>query len=212
MCRPRTSLNRAGLQGIIARLLFIVLLPLPMLAFVAGGDQASEEASGIKLLSEETREEAIACGKRGAECAVTPYLLCPSNPRYSVRLATPYSRIAFAVYEAQRRHRQARPPSRGAANHWGVGLYVSPANDSEKADSIERVFIRRANEAIQPMTVTLAPVFVDRADGSKVQLSKGFFAFPMDAFRPLSAITLAFIGPSGEVNCTLDQRKLSNLR
>jgi len=184
-----------------------------MAVLVSGENQGSAGAGGIKLLNDETWHEAIACGKAGAECAVTPYLLCPSNPRYTVRLATPYSRVAFSVYEAQRRHRQARPPTVGAVNSWRVGLFVSPASDSQLADSIEKVFVRRGNQTIEPTTITLAPVVIgDRGDGKKVQLSKGFFAFPLDAFRPLSDVTIVFIGPSGEMTCVLNQRELSTLR
>ena len=212
MRKTRTVWERALLQGAVVLLLFVGCQPVRTLAFMAYEDRISEGTNGIRLLTDETRQQAIACGEAGAECALMPYLLCASNRRYAVRLATPYSRIAFSAYEAQRTHRQARPPSRGAANHWGVGLFVSPSNDPQQADSIEKVFIRRGSEIIQPATITLAPVVVTRGNGSQVRLSKGFFAFPMDAFRPTSDITLVFVGPSGEMTCGLDQGKLSALR
>lgn len=182
------------------------------LAVPYGSRQLSEPRVGIKLLTEEARNEAIACGKAGAECALVPYLLCPTNPRYSVRLATPYSRVAFSVYEAERTHRRSRPPTRGAANGWGVGLFVSPANDSELADSIEKAFIRRKDETVSPTTTTLAPVIVDRRPGEKVQLSKAFFAFPLEVFKPGSSVAIVLVGPSGETTCVVDQHQLAILR
>jgi hypothetical protein len=180
------------------------------LASPYGPRQLSEP--GIKYLTEEARIEAIACGKAGAECAVIPYLLCPTDPRYSVRLATPYSRVAFSVYEAERTHRRSRPPTRGGANGWGVGVFVSPASNSEMADSIEKAFIMREDKTIPPTTTTLAPVIVERRPGDKVQLSKAFFAFSPEVFRPGSSLSIVLVGPSGETTCVVDQHHLASLR
>ena len=175
--------------------------------------QVDETAAGIKPLTEETREQAIECGKSGADCAVGPYLLCPSEiDRYSARIATPYSRVASSVFEAVKEHRRLRPMEPGEVNRWGGGVYVSPNANLETADSIQRVVIRRGNQIIQPTTTTLAPVTVENASGAKKQLSRGFFAFPMDAFAPAADITVVFIGPSGEVSCRLAGSTLATLR
>ena len=99
----------------------------------------------------------------------------------------------------------------GAANGWGVGIYVSPSED-DNTDSIERVVIRRAGETIEPITTTLAPVIFTSRGGGQKQLFKGFFAFPMGAFSPASDITIIFIGSTGQVTCSLDHRQLSALR
>jgi hypothetical protein len=101
----------------------------------------------------------------------------------------------------------------GLANRLGTGIYVSPPGASfEQADSIQRVVIRRGDQIIQPTTTTLAPITIQDAAGDKKQLSRGFFAFLLDAFSPTSDITIVLIGRSGESSCTLPRLKLATLR
>src|SRR5580698_5349151 len=72
--------------------------------------QLGDAPAGVKRLTEETQEEAVACGQSGADCAVKPYLLCPSEiDRYSAWIATPYSRIASSIFNAVERHQRLRP-------------------------------------------------------------------------------------------------------
>jgi hypothetical protein len=193
------------------------MLCLAMAAFLGvslnARSHAGEAAAGIELLTEETQEQAIACGKSGADCAVRPYLLCSSEiDRYAARLATPFSRVALSVFEAVEQHQRVRPMEPGEVNRFGVGVYVSPGANFETADSIQRVVIRRANRIIQPTTATLAPITVEHASGARKQLSRGFFAFPMDAFSPTADITIVFDGPSGELSCRLTGSNLAALR
>ena len=175
--------------------------------------QQPDAAAGIARLTLESRREAIACGKSGADCAIAPYRLCPSeNGRYSAWIATPFSRISSSVFEALKNHERPKPLDAGEANAWGVGIYVYPSEDPDHADAIQRVLIRRAGEVIEPATTTIAPVTFTSPAGVTKQLSKGFFAFPKDVFSPACDITIILIGSAGEVNCTFDRRKLSVLR
>jgi hypothetical protein len=177
------------------------------------GLQPPASSGGIKFLTEETHAEAVACGRAGADCAVEPYRLCPvENEHYSAWIASPFSRVASNVYEAIRRRQRVRPMEEIGANGWGVGIYVSPAENYDKAESIERLAIRRGGRTIEPLTSTLAPVPLRDATGATKQVSKGFFAFPMEVFSPAADITIVFVGPFGEATCTLDRRKLSSLR
>ncbi len=183
----------------------------------AGGATAQqrtprEPSRGIRRLSLQAHAEAIACGRQGADCAITPYQLCPdAQHRFVARLATPFSRVAYGVAEAVRNGNRVRPMTPGAANGWGVGIYVLP-DDSEEGDAIQRVFLRRGPRTVQPTTSTVAPWILKRADGATRQLSRGFFAFPMDAFTSERPTTIVFVGSSGESTCTLDTQRLARLR
>jgi hypothetical protein len=168
---------------------------------------------GIKPLDNDTHAQAIACGRSGAECAIMPYRLCPADlDRYSARIATPFSRVASSVYDAKQRRARSEPPTWGSANHWGVGVYVFPSDEFEKAGSIEKVMIQRGDQLIQPTTLTLAPVYLESKLWPRKRASKGYFAFPMEAFLPTSAITVVLVGSSDEVSCRLDRSDLSALR
>ena len=175
--------------------------------------QPAAAAAGITRLTPESRKEAVACGKSGADCAVMPYRSCSSeNRRYSVWIATPFSRIASTIFDALEKHERPKPMDAGEANAWGVGIYVYPSQDYDSADAIQRVRIRRAGETIAPTTTTIAPVTLTNPAGAKKELSKGFFAFPMEVFAPTSEITIVLSGLAEEVTCTFDRRKLSTLR
>ena len=166
---------------------------------------------GIKFLTQDTYAEAIACGRSGAECAVAPYQLCPADiQQYSAWIATPFSRVASSVFERLNRRQRPRAMERGPANDWGLGIYVSPKENSEKADSIQRVAVKRAGLTIEPTTTTLAPLSV--GEGPTRQLSRGFFAFPMDTLSPGGGVTVVLSGASSEVTCSIDRDKLEGLR
>jgi hypothetical protein len=177
------------------------------------GFHQSASEGGITFLTEETHKEAVACGQAGADCAVAPYLLCPvENEHYSAWIASPFSRVASSVYAAVSRRQRVRPMEENGANGWGVGIYVSPAQNYDKAESIQRIAIRRAGHTIEPTTSTFAPVTLAGPGGVTKQVSKGFFAFAMDVFSPAADVTIVFVGPFGQATCTLDRRTLSRLR
>src|SRR5262245_20819702 len=89
--------------------------------------QAPESAAGIRFLNKESRREAVACGRSGADCAVKPYRLCPQNQRFSAWIATPFSRIAASVFESLEKGERPKPWDAGEANAWGAGIYVYPS-------------------------------------------------------------------------------------
>ena len=178
----------------------------------AAQDSGRHRRSGIEPLTLDTHAEAIACGKEGADCAIEPYRLCPDTlVRYRARLATPFSRVASGVAESISNGGRVRPMTPGAANGWGVGIYVLPA-DAGHAEAIQRVFLKQGGDVIQPVTSTVAPWILTRADGTKLQSSRGFFAFPMDAFSPSAPTTVVLVGRLGEATCTLDAERLADLR
>lgn len=187
----------------------MLLRPIALL-FTAAGLFA---AGGIQPITMELRDKAIRCGEAGAHCAIAPYRLAsPETQPFSAWIATPYSRVAFSVFEALRLKQPPRPMEPGAANGWGVGIYVSPAEDYARGDSIRRVVIERAGRAIEPETTTLAPVTLVNAAGEKKQVSKGFFAFPLETFAPTADITIVLMGSAGEIRCPLSRRKLAALK
>jgi hypothetical protein len=173
-----------------------------------------QHAAGIIVpLTEASRDEAIACGRAGEECAIAPYRLCPAvSARYAARIATPFSRIANSVLDALRERRRPNPMVTGVANGWGIGIYVSPAALSSEADAIQRVELRRKGTVVRPLTSTVAPISVTGADGSTRELSRGFFAFSADAFDSSDDTTVVFIGRAGESQCTLERSQLKQLR
>ena len=131
----------------------------------------------LSHLTQETVETAAACGRSGAECVVAPYQLCPSETprRYEAQIATPFSRVAAAAFEAQASGKRFRPIEPAAVNRWGVGIYVFPAERSEAAEAIVRVEIRRDGKVFQPKTTTVGPIATQMPDGSTRQLARGFF-------------------------------------
>jgi hypothetical protein len=179
---------------------------------LAGWHDDASRGTGIAYLTQELYEQAIACGRSGRECAVTRYQLCPGDiKQYSVSIATPFSRVAYSVFERASRRQRARPMERGPANVWGLGVYVSPAADYAGAASVERVVLKRDGRTIEPTTATLAPVTV-AGDGQSMQLVRGYFAFPMEVLSPRSDVTVVVTGAQGDVTCTLSREELMTLQ
>jgi hypothetical protein len=173
---------------------------------------AEPAVTGITDVTLESRRDAIACGKSGDDCLAAYRLCSAENRRYSAWIATPFSRIAFSVFDALKKQERPRPLERGDANMWGVGIYVFPSENYNSADAIQRLEIRREGNTIKPTTTTLAPVYVMNPSGVTKELSKGFFAFPAEVFAPTSEITVVFIGSAEQVTCSLDLHNLSALR
>jgi hypothetical protein len=183
------------------------------LALIHGQDNPKSESGIIPRLSSEAYEQAKLCGRAGEECAVAPYQVCPSErARYSVRVATPFSRVASAVFEGLKSDKPGRGMDRGNANRWGTGIYVLPAERSAGAAGIERLEIRRDGRVIQPLTTTVGPIGVPMPDGSTKQLARGYFAFTPEVFAPSADVTIALTGSSGETKCVVDRSRLAALR
>jgi hypothetical protein len=172
----------------------------------------STDTGIIERLDAETHAQAVACGRSGPACSVAPYQLCASDGRYAARIVTPFSRVASGVNDAMMAGRRPNAMTPGAATRWGVGIYVYPAENSEKADAIQRLEIRRDGRTIQPATSTVGPLSVKATDGSTKQLARGFFAFPVDVFAPTADVTVVFVGSAGETTCVLDAARLRALR
>ena len=193
----------------------LVSLAIGVFCGIGASARASQDSQGgiIERLTLETHEQAVACGRAGAACAVDPYELCPSRTgRYSARITTPYSRVASGVLEALKKGRRPRPMTPGLATRWGLGVYVFPAEHSINADAIQRVEIRREGHVFRPTTSTVAPFAAEMPDGSRRQLARGFFAFPFGALSPESDATIVFIGAAGDTACTLTRDALRKLR
>jgi hypothetical protein len=169
---------------------------------------------GVARLTVASRQDALQCGNAGATCAVDPYQLCPEQAAlYSIRLITPFSRVASAELDA---NTNAQPLGRmgpGAVNPWGVALSVSPAEHSTAAAAISRVEIRRDDgTVIQPEWTTLGAITTTIASGATKRLSRGFFVFPVETFAPRGDLKLILLAESGETTCTLDRSQLAALR
>jgi len=174
---------------------------------------STQMAAGIATLTAASRQQAVECGNAGVSCAITPYDICPEqSERFSVRLITPFSRVATAALEARVNNQPLGRMGPGAVNGWGIALAVSPAAGSPAADGIVRVELRRDDTiVIQPKWTIVGPITTVISTGVTRQLSRGFFVFPVDAFAPTSDVQVVLIGQSGETTCTLDRQQLSHL-
>jgi hypothetical protein len=190
------------------------LLAASLTCSVAAQTEGQRVAGILTHLTAADHSQAMACGRSGAECAVVPYQLCPSEigGRYSAQLATPFSRVAKAAFEGARSGRPVRRMERGAANQWGTGIYVFPAERSVNADAIQRMEIRREGRVIQPLTTTVAPMTATQPHGTAKLLTRGYFGFASEAFAPSADVTIVFIGSSGTTTCTLDREHLQAIR
>lgn len=163
----------------------------------------------VDRLTPDTRQEAMQCGRAGADCAVRPYELCPATNPYPAALVTPFSRVASAALEAGRDGSVPRRMELATLNRWGVAIYVQPGDGPAKIASVE---LRRDGAVISPRTSTTGPITVVRTDGSTHQAARGYFAFQAAAFAPTADVTVVLNGSAGEVLCTLDRRRLASLR
>ena len=177
-------------------------------------EEGASRAGVIHKLTAATRQEAVACGAAGADCALRPYELCEDHSEgYSVRLVTPFSRVAAAALEAKNNRQPLGRMGPGAVNQWGVALVVSPAEGSARAEGIGRVEIRRDDgTVIHPRWTTVTPITTTIGDGATRRLQRGFFVFPDDTFSPESDLKVIFVGHAGESICTLEREQLSMLR
>jgi len=164
-------------------------------------------------LTQQGRDRAVECGRIGPECAITPYELCGSESGpFTVRMVTPFSRVAEAVVEAEAGRKPLGRMGPAAVNRWGIGLSVYPAQGSVAADSIRQVFIRKDGQLVQPIGATVGPITRQASDGTTQSMTRGFFAFTASAFDGSSAVTIILVGSAGETSCTLDRARLGTLR
>jgi hypothetical protein len=199
-CRNRAAVLMAGIFVGLSSFVSVAAQGAPPLA-----------RGVIGRLTAETREEALQCGRAGADCAVRPYELCPAG-QYVATLITPFSRVAVAAMEAQREGRPLGRMGAGAVNRWGAAILVSPAPHVSNPAAIARVEIRRDGRLLQPARVTVGPITTALPDGSTRQSTRGIFTFSADSFEPSTEIHVVFTGSPGESVCSLDRARLAALR
>lgn len=201
--------GRAG----VARLCTVVVVVALAGSSSSAAGQSSARAEGpMQRLTPETREQALACGREGRDCALTPYELCQENADYSVRLITPFSRVAEASLDAEEGRRPVGRIGPATVNRLGIALSVAPAARGSSTASIEQVTIQRDGDVVKPVQATVGPVMTRATDGTIRALNRGFFVFPATAFEPSMDVTITLTGSSGESSCRLDRRRLSALR
>jgi hypothetical protein len=185
------------------------------LAIVCGQAQGTPAAPGpgvIGTLTSQTREQALECGRRGPDCAIVPYQLCPDDQRYTAVLLTPFSRVALAAIDAEKNGRPLGRIGPASVNRWGVSIHVSPVTHAGNPEPIERIELRREGKVIQPTTTTVGPVTITSPSGAAKVSTRGVFNFSADVFEPSAALQLVLVGPSGESGCTLEKAHLRTLR
>jgi hypothetical protein len=192
----------------------LVLMMAGLCPSFLDAEQGDRLSTGpIERLTPETRELALACGRSGAECAVHRYQLCrEGNAHYSLRLITPFSRVAEAAFDSQQTGKPLGRMGPATVNRWGIALSVAPAERSESAAAIKSVEIQRGRILIQPTRSTVGPFTIEVADGSARQLARGFFVFPASAFEPTSDITIVLAGSTGEESCAVNRERLRTLQ
>lgn len=200
-CRDRAPVLVASVFVILSSLVSLVAQGAPPLA-----------KGVIGRLTAETREEALRCGRAGADCAVRPYELCAAGQEYAATLITPFSRVAIAAMEAQRDGRPLGRMGAATVNRWGVAISVSPAPHASTPAAIAHVEIRREARTIQPVKVTLGPIATSLPDGSTRQSTRGIFSFSAEDFEPSTDVDIVLSGSSGEAICTLNPARLGALR
>ena len=204
--------HRHVLRAAVAGLALVAILGVCARAVHAQQGEVARAGGGVAKLTAATRQDAVECGNAGASCAIDPYHVCPlQGDRYSVRLITPFSRVASAALEARNNRQPLGRMGPGAVNGWGVALAVYPAERSRAAEGIVRVEIHRDGTIIEPRGTIVGPVTTTMADGTTKPLSRGFFVFPVETFSPTADLAVVFVGEFDETTCTIDRQTLSTL-
>jgi len=191
----------------------LVLTVVTSCSSIFAADQGDRSLAGpIEHLTSETRALALECGRAGAECAVNRYELCqPLNAQYSVRLITPFSRVAQAAFDAEQGRKPLGRIGPATVNRWGIALSVFPAERSNAAAAIQSVEIHREGQLLRPIRATVGPFTTEGADGSPKQSARGFFSFAANAFEASSDISIVLFGSSGKVSCSINRERLQTL-
>jgi hypothetical protein len=154
---------------------------------------------GIQPLTRESYYHAIECGKSGepqSPCVFYDAGLC-KNDDYTLAMYSPYKQVAFEVWTATSRKREAPTPNYKAAQQTRVVLGVTP-NRAAK-NPLVSVAIKRGGRTITPAVST------PDAGG-------GTFIFDFAAWAPTTAITLELTGKARAISCVLSPAVLARLR
>jgi len=154
---------------------------------------------GIQPLTRESYYHAIECGKSGeaqSPCVFYDAGLC-KNDDYTLALYSPYKQVAFEVWTATSRKREAPMPNYRAAQQTRVVLGVTPIRTAK--NPLTSVAIKRGGRAIAPA------VAMPDAGG-------GTFVFDFAAWAPTTSITIELTGKVRALSCVLSPAVLARFR
>jgi len=154
---------------------------------------------GIQPLTRESYYHAIECGKSGeaqSPCVFYDAGLC-KNDDYTLAMYSPYKQVAFEVWTASSRKREAPTPNYKAAQQTRVVLGVTPVRAAK--NPLASVAIKRGGRTIAPA------VSMPDAGG-------GTFVFDFAAWAPTTSITLELTGKVRAVSCVLSPAVLARFR
>jgi len=154
---------------------------------------------GIQPLTRESYYNAIECGKSGeaqSPCVFYDAGLC-KNDDYTLAMYSPYKQVAFEVWNATSRKREAPMPNYKAAQQTRVVLGVTPIRAAK--NPLVSVAIKRGGKTITPAVST------PDAGG-------GTFVFDFATWAPTTGITLELTGKVRALSCVLSPQVLARFR
>jgi hypothetical protein len=193
--------------------------------------------TGIKPLDAERLAQALAAGEIGADGAYVPYDMRAADygraqapgtvpradsatlfealkrrPPFYFSIRSPYSTAAALAKEAMENYDPRPEVTADELNSMEVVVFVGPADDFTKTDSIASVTIKRGDEVIQPLYTELVTVHVPISPEQTRPVEQGDFAFPFSVFEPTSDITLVMVGKTGTFEWTITREELSRMK
>ena len=165
----------------------------------AAARRRRDASKGIQPLTRDSYYHAIECGTSGeaqSPCVFYDAGLC-KNDDYTLALYSPYKQVAFEVWSATSRKREAPMPNYKAAQQTRVVLGVTPIRAAR--NPLASVAIKRGGRTIAPAVST------PDAGG-------GTFVFDFAAWAPNTSITIELTGKVRLVSCVLSPAVLARLR
>lgn len=203
---PMTRPCRIACAGSALAALALLLGPQPLRAQAAVPIKAALPPAGtpawnkgIQPLTPESYYHAIECGKSGeaqSPCVFYDAGLC-KNDDYTLALYSPYKQVAYEVWTATSRKREAPTPNYRAAQQTRVVLGVTPIRAAK--NPLVSVAIKRGGKTIAPAVST--------PDGGG-----GTFIFDFAAWAPTAGITIELTGKVRPIACVLSPAVLARLR
>jgi hypothetical protein len=129
---------------------------------------------------------------------------------YSIRILSPYLRVATDASEAKRKF-STLTLTMEKANEGLVTVLVVP--DGTRSPSIiEDAAIRRGDRVIRPVRKIISPTTLQNGFGATFRSSEAVFTFPIDGFQPTESIELAVIAAEATATTKLTPEKLATLK
>jgi hypothetical protein len=195
------------------------------------------QQSGIRPLDAETLSQALAAGEGGVDGAYVPYDIraaaygrsqapgavpppdaaelfgaLKNRPPFYFSIRSPYSTAAALAKEAMENYDPRPEVTADELNEMQVIVFVGPADDRAKTDSIVSVSIKRGSDVIQPIYTELVTVHVPITETETRSVEQGDFAFPFALFEPTSDITLVMVGKTGTFEWTITRAELARMK